>query len=178
MASARVSCPVCGLDLAAQSLRKHVGRQACLERQDSALKTCRLQEARAAKLAYNRRYTRARRGALERLALQLVERGPPAPESPRIAPPPPQSASLLPQPQAPRRPRLPPPETIVIDDDEDELRDQVRGDADENVPLAGLDEERNCPICPGVVDSPVTPANLLARRLPRVYVRACCSRCG
>ncbi|OWZ13600.1 hypothetical protein PHMEG_00013044 [Phytophthora megakarya] len=53
-------------NLAAPILRKHVSRQECLERQDPALKTRRLEEARAANLTYDRCYTSPRRGELER----------------------------------------------------------------------------------------------------------------
>ncbi|OWZ11505.1 hypothetical protein PHMEG_00015460 [Phytophthora megakarya] len=70
-----VNCPVCGLDLAAASLKNNVVRQLCLNRKVPSLKVRLLQEARASKLAYDRWYAIARRGVLEGLALHIVQRG-------------------------------------------------------------------------------------------------------
>ncbi|OWZ19405.1 Zinc ion binding protein [Phytophthora megakarya] len=176
MVNVRVICTLCGLDLATASLKNHVGRQSCLERKDTSLKVRRLQEARASKLAYDRRYTRAGRGVLEDLALRIVQprpemvpttdspsRSSPISIDPPAAPTSPEQEPTFPVGVPSRRPRRLPPVVIVIADDDGDDEDTVTSTA-----IVEVSTLTNCPICLHTVSDPV---------IPRSCSPAACSDC-
>ncbi|KAE9127782.1 hypothetical protein PF010_g4757 [Phytophthora fragariae] len=74
MAPQRMSFPYCGRNVAASSVRAHLGQRVCPGRMDPSLKARRITLAHQNKLTNDREYAHARCAAIQHLGTQLLGR--------------------------------------------------------------------------------------------------------
>ncbi|EGZ26555.1 hypothetical protein PHYSODRAFT_292875 [Phytophthora sojae] len=91
----RVPCPLCGVILAATSIKAHAGRRTCLERRFPELRRQRVLVAQQATKEYDRMYAQKKWEAITILALRVIGTSPAIPLRVRSL------ADVLPAPPSP-----------------------------------------------------------------------------